>query len=132
MQAVIPFTDCVLFDYKVTGTDALRHLTGADEKRILANLDIYAQSGIPLYLRCPMIPGINDSSEHLRSIAHLSQRYPYIQQVEIMPYHRTGNAKHNRYGHENALSNNAEPDEQCKQLWLDQLLAYGCEHVVIG
>ena len=67
------------------------------------NLDLLLTHGAHVWLRCPLVPGVNDSPEHLRAIAELGQRYPQIERIEIMAYHNIGNDKYDRYELANPL-----------------------------
>ncbi|MEJ2171016.1 MAG: glycyl-radical enzyme activating protein [Desulfobacterales bacterium] len=65
--AVLPLLDAVLIDVKAY--DAKRHaeLTGHANERIISNISRIDQSDFPidLYIRIPLVPGINDSEENL-------------------------------------------------------------------
>ncbi len=91
-----PVTDLVLFDWKAS---AARHreLTGVDQGAIAAQLDAWLAAGVPVRLRCPLVPGINDDDEHLAGIAALSRRAGIVG-VDLMPYHRLGGDKWARLG----------------------------------
>jgi pyruvate formate lyase activating enzyme len=94
LHNLIPLVDVFLFDYKATGTDEYKHLTGVAGGRIRDNLEMLLQSGAKVILRCPMIPGVNDSEEHLQRISDFS-RDPRVHSVEILPYHDIGRSKAN-------------------------------------
>jgi pyruvate formate lyase activating enzyme len=49
-------------------------------------------------MRCPMIPEYNARREHLEGIARLAAELPRLKGVELLPYHRLGRAKMNRFG----------------------------------
>lgn len=92
-ERVIPFTDLVLFDYKATGATLHKELTGALPDRILKNLAFLCGRGIPVILRCPMVPGVNDSEAHFRAITRLAAENSNIRQVDILPFHPWGRGK---------------------------------------
>lgn len=93
LERVMPFTDLVLFDYKATGTALHRKLTGVEPELILQNLQYLRRLGASIILRCPMVPGVNDSLEHFEAIARLAEENPAIRQVDILPYHHWGRGK---------------------------------------
>ena len=95
--------DLFLFDYKATDPAAHKELTGVSNELILSNLDFLVRQGASVRLRCPLIPGINDTPEHLEGIASLHRRYPGLDGIDLMAYHNVGNAKYERYGLENPL-----------------------------
>lgn len=90
---IVADTDLFLIDCKHTDPDILRTLTGADDAVIQANLHLLDQQGKPVILRCPIIPGVNDTPTHLAGIAARANRYANIRQIELMPYHAYGCAK---------------------------------------
>jgi len=92
-KAVIPYVDTYLFDYKDTDCSRHKELTGVSNELILANLDYLYNQGADIILRCPMIPGINDTEEHFKGIAAIAAKYPLLRSIEILPYHNMGVSK---------------------------------------
>jgi glycyl-radical enzyme activating protein len=131
-EQVLPFVDLFLFDIKATDTETHKNLTGVSNGLILSNLDFLLHQGAKVRLRCPLIPGINDSPSHLEGIAMLSRRYPGLDGIDLMAYHNVGNAKYERYGLENPLPGLKTTDEATKQGWLESLHNLGCEIAVLG
>jgi pyruvate formate lyase activating enzyme len=97
LETLLPFADVVLFDYKVTGAARHRELTGSDGTRILRNLDRVLLDGVRLFLRVPLVPGVNDLPEHLDAIAAIWAAGG-VEAVEVMPYHALGRDKRRRLG----------------------------------
>ena len=48
-------------------------------------------------LRCPIVPGLNDREDHFAGIARLARELPRLAGVEVMPYHRLGESKVERF-----------------------------------
>ena len=131
-EQVLPFVDLFLFDYKATDPETHGKLTGVSNELILSNLDLLIQKGASIRLRCPLVPGINDSSEHLAGIAALHRRYPGLDGIDLMAYHNVGNAKYERYGLENPLPNLRTTEDEIKKAWLEKLRNLGCEKATLG
>jgi glycyl-radical enzyme activating protein len=129
---VAPFVDLFLFDYKATDPEEHRTLTGSTNGRILKNLDFLLGLGSRVRLRCPLVPGINDSREHLLAIAELAGRYPSLEGVEIMPYHDMAREKAERIDRDYALSHVRSASEQRKEEWLNVLSTHGCDRAFIA
>ncbi len=91
--------DLFLFDYKATGEELHRRVTGASQKQILKNLELLSELDADIILRCPIIPGINDNEEHFKGIAEIAQKYK-IKEINLMPYHSLGNGKRQKLGME--------------------------------
>jgi pyruvate formate lyase activating enzyme len=130
--AILPFTDLFLFDYKATDRAAHQNLTGFPNDRILANLEYLYNHGSAIILRCPLVPGVNDTHEHLDGIARIGRKYPDLRGIELMAYHDFGKDKRLRIGQEYLLKGVQTADEMAKQGWLKTLAALGCEKAVIG
>lgn len=93
LEAAAPFVDLFLYDIKET--DPLRHrqLTGGTLDCVLENLEMLGKMKKDVYLRCPIIPQINDRASHFSEIARLANRYDNILKVELEPYHNLGEGK---------------------------------------
>jgi len=124
LEALLVHTDLVLFDYKASGTEAHRRLTGSDGTRILANLDRVLASGVPVILRVPLVPGVNDDAAHLDTIAALASAGG-VRAVEVMPYHALGRDKRRRLGRPGGPDWRGATEEQA-QGWLAALAERGC------
>ena len=95
---ILPYIGLFLFDWKITDPDLHRRWTGKDNRLILENLRMLHENGGNIVLRCPIIPGVNDTPEHFRGIARLTEELPRIRQVDLLPYHALGNNKRSQLG----------------------------------
>lgn len=131
-EAVMPFVDLFLFDIKAHNTAVHTQLTGRSSARILENLCFLYQSGAAIRLRCPLVPGVNDSLAHLRFISDLSEKYPHLEGIEIMPYHSMAAEKWRSLGMKFVLEGKASADDAVQKTWLETLHSYGCAMAKIG
>lgn len=97
-ERTLEVTNLYLFDYKATGDELHRRLTGVSIKPILETLEFLLANEAAVILRCPLIPGVNDQVEHLNAIWELEQRYPSLQGIDLLPWHTMGNSKYSRIG----------------------------------
>lgn len=97
LDVLRPLVDTWLFDYKATGAERHRELTGVDNARILANLRALLESGADIRLRCPLVPGVNDTPEHRDAVRALAAAHPALA-VDEMAYHAWGEAKYDDLG----------------------------------
>lgn len=97
LERLRPLVDVFLFDYKATGADLHRALTGVEPTLILANLRRLLAAGSRVILRCPLVPGLNATPEHDEAIIHLQTEFPALT-VERLPYHSWGEAKYDDLG----------------------------------
>jgi len=100
LRALIPLVDIFLYDYKATDLEVHREFVGTDNRLILENLKMLDDEEVEIFLRCPMIPGINADEKHLQGIADVANRYPGIKQIDILPYHPLGISKSEKIGKE--------------------------------
>lgn len=90
--------DLILFDLKTSDSERHRSATGVSNERILANLKLLADGPTPIWLRIPLVPGVNDDDEELAGMAHLASTLGAVRQVSILPYHKLGRDKRERLG----------------------------------
>ena len=94
----LPYVNRYLFDYKATGSALHKKLTGAPQEPILENLRALSEAGAEIVLRCPIIPGANDTDEHFAAIAALAEELDGITKVDLEPYHALGTGKAGKIG----------------------------------
>lgn len=123
---IAEYVDLFLFDYKITDSDEHKKYTGVDNQKILENLDYLCTNGNRVFLRCPIIPGINDNECHYKSIAALSRKYDAIEQVNLMTYHDMAKGKAMQIGEEYELSKIKTIEKVQKQKIYEQVKSYGC------
>ncbi len=131
-QQILPLVDTLLFDYKITGSEKHAEYTNVPNEPILKNLELAYQQGISIILRCPVIPGINDTEQHFRAITQLHNKYPNLKGIEILPYHTMGNSKRTSIGRIETLPDLETVSPEISALWIKQLREMGCEKAKIG
>ena len=109
--AIAPWVDLFLYDYKMTGSEAHRQYTGADQERILHNLFTLDQTGAKIILRCPMIPGRNITPEHIGGIIRTAKQLHNLLEIHLEPYHNIGLSKRERLGMHNPLPPVTPPEK---------------------
>lgn len=125
-ERIAPYIDVFLYDYKATPQEEYRRLTGVSSDLILKNLHLLNHLGKKIILRCPMIPGMNDTKEHLQVIANLQAGYQMIDHVELLPYHSMGEMKLRQLGlgdHSGLRVASAQEKER----WISTLELAGCK-----
>jgi glycyl-radical enzyme activating protein len=128
-EEVLPLVDLFLFDWKATDTAEHELHTGAGNDRILSNLRYLHDAGARVLLRCPLVPGVNDSPEHLEGIARLTRDLPKLVGVELMPYHELGVSKFERLGLPRPAHTATVPDAARVATWREALASQGCRVV---
>ena len=128
-EAFEPLLSCIdlfLYDYKETDPKLHETFIGQSNEKILANLRRLHQLGATILLRCPMIPEYNARKEHLNGIATIVRELPNLKGVELLPYHRLGRAKLNRFGLFTRVPDAVKPpDKGMVDSWVSYLKASG-------
>ncbi len=131
IQSVSAYTDLFLYDLKLADDAKHQQYTGVSNRQIIDNLAALLSLGKRVFLRLPMIPGINDSPEDIRAMAELIRKLPAAEQINLLPYHNTGNEKYKRLNKPEVFPDIQVPSAgQVKQI-ADQYLSYGI-NVKIG
>ena len=92
-SAILADCDYMLYDLKIIDPDLHRRYCGVDNAPILRNYRALAASGLPFVTRIPLIPGVTDTAENLRSIAAFMQSCG-VDYAELLPYNRMAGSKY--------------------------------------
>ncbi len=89
----------LLFDLKVMDDDRHKTVTGVSNKRILSNLKAVRKAwpNLPILVRTPIVPGVNDQPDDIRAILEFITDMPFVT-YEMLPYHRLGTPKYEYLG----------------------------------
>lgn len=129
-EVLLPYVDLFLLDYKLTQPERHKRYTGVSNELILSNLAFLCSHGAHVFLRCPIIPGVNDDDGHLEAVAALSRAWPEaIEQVNIMAYHNMASGKTAQLGGEYALRDLPSMTREDKAHICRRLEALGCIHL---
>lgn len=92
-------TDLFLYDIKVM--DEQKHIqhAGVSNSVILENLVALNRQHENIWMRIPVVPGLNNDSESMLQIARFAETLEHVQQVNLLPYHELGAHKVDRLGH---------------------------------
>jgi pyruvate formate lyase activating enzyme len=107
--------DLFLYDLKLMDDELHRKYTGVSNRLILRNLQQLTESGSPVFVRIPLIPGINDDAENLTQSAAFLAKLSNITGIELMGYHDIAAAKYAALGREYLLPETVPPSEAVMQ-----------------
>ena len=100
MERVLPHVDTVFHDIKIMDPVRHRKWVGVDNGKILGNLK-RAYEAFPdkhFLARSPIIPGVNDTEEHVRAVLDFILPHENVASYELLPYHRLGETKYGFLG----------------------------------
>jgi len=123
-RPILGFLDIVLYDLKLMNSEEHRRHTGVPNIIILENLRRIDQLGIPIRVRLPLLPGVNDSIENTRATAAFAASLANLEALDILPYHRMGEPKWGQLGQPYKL-HGVEPHKKEK---LDEMVAIAQEY----
>jgi pyruvate formate lyase activating enzyme len=114
MAKVLPHVDTMMHDHKLTDPALHKQWTGVDNRRIKANFKQAYETfpNIRFVARTPLIPGVNDVEEHIRSVLDFIRPYPNVVDYQILPYHRFGTSKYSFLGRVYELSDFEPPSDE--------------------
>ena len=113
------FRNCqsVLLDLKFWDDASYRTYTGQGIQKTLDTLQVLDDLGVKTVLRTVVIPGVNDTEEHIRAYLNLFQSVSCVSSYELLPFHTMGFFKYEKLGIKNPLSDKkALPQEQLNRL----------------
>jgi pyruvate formate lyase activating enzyme len=110
-EAALPCADLVLHDFKHADAEAHRRLTGASNDRVLDNLRRLAALRVPVEIRMPVIPTVNDAPADVDAAAALLAPLGNLTAVRLLPYHRLAGSKYAAVGMPNTMPAVPSPDD---------------------
>lgn len=97
IEEVFPWIDLALTDIKAINPAVHEENTGVNNSRILENL-IRISFLTKVIVRIPVIPGVNDNPDEIRSIAEFARLMSGIDTIHLLPYHTFGENKYSLLG----------------------------------
>ena len=97
-EKILPYTDLFLYDVKIFDSDKHKKYVGVGNELILGNLKKLLKKGKKIWIRIPVIAGVNDSVEEIQKIKLFLSECGNPQMVELLPYHSMGQNKYRAIG----------------------------------
>jgi len=112
LQSAAQLASLVLYDLKLMDDARHKAATGQSNRIILDNLQRLSESHSNIWIRIPVIPGINDDEGNLEASARFLSSLGSVRRVDLLPYHNTGEAKFARVGRQYQLHEVQPPTSQ--------------------
>ncbi len=103
--------DLFLYDLKLMDNERHKKYTGVSNEIILENLKKLSSVHNNIFIRFPVIPGINDDYQNIRKIGEFLSSLE-ITQVNLLSYHYIGKDKYRRLGSTYKLSTTQPPSKE--------------------
>ncbi len=112
LLAAAGFSDLVLYDLKAFDEPQHRKLTGVPNRSILENLKALDGVHQNIWIRLPVVPGMNDDLMELKKIADFVSGLRSVTLVNLLPFHRSGLHKYERLGWGHSLDGVETPSAE--------------------
>lgn len=119
------YIDLFLYDLKIMDASLHMKYTGASNEIILENLKELTRLGKRIFIRIPIIPGINDDDESIDTTGEYLSKLSTFEQINILPYHNIAMEKYKRLGEECSLGDLKTPSDDRMDEIAQRLKAYG-------
>jgi len=132
-ERVLPYVDTFLYDIKLMDTKLHKKYTGVSNALILENLIKLSLANAGIWIRIPVIGGVNASTENMERIARfLKDENISIKQINLLPYHNTGSGKYKRLLWEYPGEDYTVPSDEELKEYITIFMQYGFSHVKTG
>ena len=98
LEGIARKADLVLYDLKHMDDAKHRQYTGVSNRMILENLRRLSMLGREIWVRIPLVPGINDDDRNIRAAAEFLEPLANIARVSLLSYHKGGCEKSRNLG----------------------------------
>lgn len=118
LQPLVEQADLVLYDLKLMDDDQHRAQTGISLNLVLGNAREISKSGKPMWVRTPIIPGVNDREENIRKTARfITENLHTVERYDLLAFNNTCASKYQRLG----LNWNLEKEEMIPEETMERL-----------
>ena len=121
LERICSLVDLFLYDWKITDPTLHEKYTGVSNQRIYKNLRYIDALGANIILRCPIIPGINDTDRHFSGIAELANGLSHVTRIDVEPYHPLGKSKAKLLGKDYPLKDLSFPENETVSEWISAI-----------
>lgn len=109
IKRLIKYTDLILYDLKLMDNEKHKEYIGASNKIIIENLKKLGKEDVEIFIRLPLIRGINDSDDDIDKVIDLIKNIKNISQVNLLEYHSMGKEKYDRLDMDYILKGDEQP-----------------------
>jgi len=96
IRSLLELVDYWMCDLKHYDSAEHKEWTGAGNELIVENLRKLCRTDATVLVRLPLVPGVNDDEQCLEELGRLVAEAAPSEGIEVLPYHRLGEAKYRR------------------------------------
>lgn len=123
LQKILDYIDLIYIDCKAYSIDVHKKCTGLSNESIIRNIGRLSELQKQFVVRIPVIPNVNITFQELEEMA-IFLRESDVKHVELLPFHKWGEAKYTRYNIEYFLKDIVLPSKEYMQSCLEILKKY--------
>ena len=97
-EDILKYVDLVVWDVKALENDAYHKMTGQDINTSLSFLKFCQDTGVKMWIRQVIVPGINDNVDYINKLKDFIKPLRNVEKVELLPYHLLGVSKYKQLG----------------------------------
>lgn len=90
IERIAELTDLILYDLKCMDDAVHESYTGTSHRGVLENLRRITSDGNRVFVRIPVIRGVNDDEKQIKNMAQFLASLEHVPQVYLLAYHRLG------------------------------------------
>ncbi len=94
IKELLEVTDRVLLDIKYTEDELYQKFVGCSLSSPLNFLKYVNEENIKTVIRTVIIPGLNDTKEHILYLKTLKDKYPCVEKIELLPFKKICKVKY--------------------------------------
>ena len=128
-EAVLPYPDMFLYDFKCADPEKHRRLTGARNDLLLENLKKLDGTGKDIEIRMVMVPGLTMGEADLRGAGEFLSRLRNVSAVRLLAYHSLARSKFKAVGHPDTMPEAESPNEEALEKCAELLRSYSINAV---
>ncbi len=111
-QGAVEAADLLLLDLKAMDTALCRTVSGKGNEDAKAMLEFREASGLPVWIRHVVVPGLTLDYEELAQMAAYVARFRCVERVELLPFHKMGEFKWASLARAYLLAQTPEPTQE--------------------
>ncbi len=132
-QAVAREADLVLYDLKIIDDEKHRQFTGLSNVQILENAVWLGGSGVPFWIRVPVVPGYTDSVEDITVMANfIREHLGSVERIDLLGYNDLCTTDYERIGLPYKLKGLPRVEKSAMLRLREIMLTSGARHVTIS
>ena len=104
VETFLPLVKLWMCDLKLADPELHRRCTGQGNGRIISNLRQLADKGVPIIVRTPVVPGVNDTAEAIDALCRIISGLGGNVAYELLGFHPLGFGKFDDLGMTNPMA----------------------------